>query len=106
MLAQSYISGDATIGMGSLINNSVVVSHDCVLGVCTNLSPGAMTAGEVHIGDFSQIGMNATINIGVKIGSRCLIGNGATVKGDVPPGTRVHAGSIWPLHPPKGDRIV
>ena len=106
VLAQSYISGNAVVGMGSLINNSVVVSHDCVLGACVNLSPGAMIAGDVFIGEFTQIGMNATVNIGVKIGSRCRIGNGATVKDDVPPGTRVYAGSIWPIHPPKGDRIV
>ena len=106
VLAQSYVSGNAVVGMGSLINNSVVVSHDCVLGACVNLSPGAMIAGDVFIGEFTQIGMNATVNIGVKIGSRCRIGNGATVKDDVPPGTRVYAGSIWPLHPPKGDRIV
>ena len=106
VLAQSYVSGNASVGMGSLINNSVVVSHDCILGVCTSLSPGAMTAGEVHIGDFSQVGMNATINIGVKVGSRCLIGNGATVKADVPDGTRVYAGSIWPPYQPKGNRIA
>ncbi len=108
VLAQSYVSGNARVGMGSLINNSVVISHDCILGVCTSLSPGAMTAGEVIIEDFAQIGMNATINIGVRIGRECLIGNGATIKKDVPPGTRVFAGSIWPPFDPsqKKDGIV
>lgn len=108
ILAQSYISGNAVVGMGSLINNSVVVSHDCVLGVCTSLSPGAMTAGDVIIEDFAQIGMNATINIGVRVGKECLIGNGATVKKNVPPGTRVYAGSIWPPYDPnkKKNQIV
>ncbi len=108
ILAQSYISGNAVVGMGSLINNTVVVSHDCVLGVCTSLSPGAMTAGEVIIDDFTQVGMNATINIGVHVGRECLIGNGATVKKDVPPGTRIYAGSIWPPFDPnkKKNQIV
>lgn len=100
VLAMSYVSGNAIVGMGSLINNSVVVSHDCVLGVCTSLSPGAMTAGEVIIEDFAQIGMNVTVNIGVRVGRECLIGNGATIKKDVPPGTRVYAGSIWPPYDP------
>jgi acetyltransferase EpsM len=100
VLAQSYISGSASVGMGSLINNSVVVSHDCVLGVCTNLSPGAMIAGDAVIGDFTQVGMNATVNIGVKVGRECLIGNGATIKNNVPDGTRVHAGAIWPPYQP------
>ncbi len=101
VLAMSYVSGNAVIGMGSLINNSVVVSHDCVLGVCTSLSPGAMTAGEVIIEDFAQIGMNASVNIGVRIGRECRIGNGATIKKDVPAGTRVYAGSIWPPYDPE-----
>jgi len=107
VLAQSYISGNAFVGMGSLINNSVVVSHDCRLGVCVNLSPGAIIAGEVQIGDFTQTGMNATINIGLKIGSECLIGNSAIIKADVPPGTRVHAGEIWPpFQPDKKNKLV
>jgi acetyltransferase EpsM len=100
VLAQSYISGSAIVGMGTLINNSVVVSHDCLLGVCTNLSPGAMVAGDAIIGDFSQIGMNATVNIGVRIGRECLIGNGATIKKDMPDNTRVYAGTIWPPYQP------
>jgi acetyltransferase EpsM len=96
VLAQSYVSGNARIGMGSLINNSVVVSHDNILGSCTNLSPGAMLAGDVILEDFVQVGMNATINIGVRVGTRSIIGNSATIKADVPADTRVHAGSIWP----------
>jgi len=104
VLAQSYVSGNAAIGMGTLINNNVVVSHDCVLGVCTNLSPGAKIAGDVIIEDFTQIGMNATVNIGVKVGKECLIGNGATVKKDVPSGTRIYAGEIWPKYQPKKNR--
>ena len=106
VLAQSYISGNAFIGMGSLINNSVVVSHDCILGVCTNLSPGAKIAGDAIIDDFVQIGMNATVNIGVKIGKECLIGNGATIKKDVPPGTRVYAGEIWPKYIPNKNKAL
>jgi len=106
VLAQSYVSGNAHVGMGSLINNSVVVSHDCVLGICTNLSPGAMTAGDVIIEDFAQIGMNATINIGVRVGRECLIGNGATIKKDVPAGTRIYAGSIWPPYDPQNNKTI
>ena len=104
VLAQSYISGNAVVRMGTLINNSVVVSHDCVLGVCTNLSPGAIIAGDVIIEDFAQLGMNATVNIGVKVGKECLIGNGAIIKKDVPPGTRVYAGKIWPKYDPNKNK--
>jgi len=106
VLAQSYVSGNAVVGMGTLINNSVVVSHDCVLGVCTNLSPGAKIAGDVIIEDFVQLGMNATVNIGVRVGKESLIGNGATIKKDVPPGTRVYAGMIWPKYDPNKNKTA
>jgi acetyltransferase EpsM len=96
VLAKSYVSGNARVGMGSLINNSVVISHDNVLGSCTNVSPGAMLAGDVILEDFVQVGMNATINIGVRVGTRSTIGNNATIKADMPADTRVHAGCNWP----------
>ncbi|MBI4929104.1 MAG: 2,3,4,5-tetrahydropyridine-2,6-dicarboxylate N-acetyltransferase, partial [Anaerolineae bacterium] len=66
-------------------------------GRVTNLSPGAALAGHVVVEDLAQIGMNATVNLHVRIGAGCIIGNGATVKADVPAGTRVWAGSTWPL---------
>ena len=106
ILAQSYVSGNAIVGMGSLINNTVVVSHDNVLGICTNLSPGAKLAGDVILEDFVQIGMNATVNIGVRVGKESLIGNGATIKKDVPAATRVYAGAIWPKYESKKDKAA
>ncbi|HZW02738.1 MAG TPA: acetyltransferase [Anaerolineaceae bacterium] len=96
ILAQSYIGSAARIGYGTLINAGVIVSHDCNLGQCVNLSPGAALAGGVIVEDFAQIGMNATVNIGVRIGSMAQVGNGATVKADVPAGTLVRAVTIWP----------
>jgi len=97
VLSQSYISSDAKIGFGTVVNAGVVVSHDCILGKCVNLSPGAMLAGNVRVEDFAQIGMAATVNLDLKIGARSRIGNGATVKADVPADWIVRAGTIWPL---------
>ncbi len=96
VLAHSYVSSAAHIGFGTVINAGVVVSHDCNLGRVVNLSPGAMLAGGVVIEDFAQVGMAATINLNITIGRYARIGNGATVKKDVPAGTVVHAGCIWP----------
>jgi len=96
VLPQAYISSAVKVGFGTVINAGVVVSHDCVLGRCVNLSPGALLAGGVRVEDFAQIGMGATINIGITIGRGARVGNGATVKADVPPGGVVRAGTIWP----------
>ncbi len=96
VLAHSYVSSAARIGFGTVINAGVVVSHDCVLGRVVNLSPGAMLAGGVVIEDYAQVGMAATVNLNITIGRHARVGNGATVKKDVPAGTVVHAGCIWP----------
>lgn len=100
VLAKTYISSATVIDFGTLINAGVIVSHDCNIGRCVNLSPGAMLGGNVHIGNYAQIGMGATINLNVKVGKEARIGNGATVKDDVPPHGRVYAGTIWPYREP------
>lgn len=96
--AQSYISSESIVGFGTLINAGVIVSHDCQIGRCVNLSPGSLLGGEVTIGDFSQVGMGATVNSGVMVGTEARIGNGATVKNDVPDRGRVFAGTVWPYN--------
>ncbi len=96
----AYVGNGARVGFGSVVNIGAVVPHDCILGRVTNLSPGAALAGGVRVDDFAQIGMNATVNLNLTIGSSCIVGNGADVKADVPPGTRVWAGSVWPLRNP------
>ena len=96
ILAKSYISSESQIGFGSLINAGVVLSHECNIGTCVNLSPGALLAGNVEVNDFAQIGMGVTINLGVRIGKAARVGNSAVVKGDVPDQGRVYAGTIWP----------
>jgi acetyltransferase EpsM len=96
VMAKAYVGSEARIGFGTLVNNTVIVSHDCTIGKCTSLSPGAALAGGVVVEDFAQVGMNATVNINVRIGKGARVGNGATVKADVPPGGRVYAGTIWP----------
>jgi sugar O-acyltransferase (sialic acid O-acetyltransferase NeuD family) len=96
VLPKTYIGSASQVGFGSVLNAGVIVTHDCVLGRCVNLSPGAMLAGGVIVKDFAQIGMGVTININITIGAEARVGNGATVKANVPPGGVVHAGAIWP----------
>ena len=99
VLAKSYVSSEARLGFGTVINAGVVISHDCLLGQVVNLSPGAMLAGGVTVEDYAQIGMAATINLNLTIGRGARVGNGATVKADVPAGAVVRAGTIWPVRP-------
>lgn len=105
VLPQAYVGSAARVGFGTVLNAGAIISHDCLLGQVVNLSPGATLAGNVRIEDHVQIGMRATVNLGITIGKGALLGNGATVKADVPPGTRVRAGSIWPLPAANGARL-
>jgi acetyltransferase EpsM len=91
-----YVGTHARIGFGVLLNTGVIVSHDCLIGDFAGLAPGAVLAGEVKVGEKVQIGMGVTVNLGLSIGEGALIGNSAVVKSDVPAGTIVHAGEIWP----------
>jgi len=97
ILPHAYVGTQAKIGFGVLINNGAIVSHDCVIEDYASLAPGAILAGEAKIGKAVQIGMGVTINLRLTIGERALIGNGADIKRDVPAGTVVHAGTIWPM---------
>lgn len=96
VLAMAYVGSESRIGFGCIVNYGAIISHDCVLGETVNLSPGGTLAGNVTVGDHTQIGMRATVNLGVVVGSHVRIGNGATVKKDVPDNTIVHAGEVWP----------
>lgn len=96
VMPHAYVGSEAQVGYGVIVNTGVIVSHDCRIGKYTNLSPGAILAGEVVVGEAGLVGMGVTVNLRVKIGPRARIGNSATVKQDVPEGGLVHAGTIWP----------
>jgi sugar O-acyltransferase (sialic acid O-acetyltransferase NeuD family) len=95
LFPHTYAGSDVRIGFGVLLNTGVIISHDCQIGDYTNISPGAVLAGAVTVGQRVLIGMGVTINLGVRIGDGARIANGATVKSDVPTGGIVHAGQVW-----------
>jgi len=92
----AYIGSSTKIGFGCIINTGAIISHDCQIGEFSNISPGAILAGGVQLEARVMIGMGVTINLNVKVRENVRIGNGATIKSDVPAGTVVKAGSIWP----------
>jgi sugar O-acyltransferase (sialic acid O-acetyltransferase NeuD family) len=81
----SFVSAGAVIQVGvdigrfSLINTRAVVEHDCLLGEGVHLSPGALLAGAVSIGDRSWVGIGACVRQRVDISSDVIVGAGAVV---------------------------
>lgn len=78
------IDKNVTIKTGTLLNNSVVISHDSLIGNCCYLSPGVIVCGNVTIGDYTFIGAGSTISNNITIGKNVIIGIGTVVTKDVP----------------------
>jgi sugar O-acyltransferase (sialic acid O-acetyltransferase NeuD family) len=70
--------------MGSILNNSVIISHDSIIGSCCYLSPGVVVCGNVTVGDNTFIGAGSIISNGVKIGKNVKIGIGTVVTQNIP----------------------
>lgn len=81
----AVVNSGARIGKGSLINTSAIVEHDCVVDDFVHIAPGACMAGCVKIKKGAFIGIGATIIEFVRIGENAIVGAGAVVLKDVAP---------------------
>ena len=74
------------IGEGTLLNNSVTVSHDNHIKNCCYLSPGVTTSGFVEIGHETFLGTGTAVANNLKIGSNVTVGIGSVVTRSLPDG--------------------
>ena len=96
----SNIDRNALIGRGALINNSVVISHDCEIGDCSYISPGCVLAGQVKVGYCVFLGAGVLVANGVTIGCGARIGIGTVVTSDVKSGSSVIGNPMRELKKP------
>jgi sugar O-acyltransferase (sialic acid O-acetyltransferase NeuD family) len=96
VFAGALVCSAATVGKGTIVNSGAIVSHDCRVGSYSHIAPGALLAGEVEVGDAVLVGMGVTARVGLRIGSGAVVGNSCVLREDVPPGTILSAGSVWP----------
>ncbi|WP_035759425.1 acetyltransferase [Flavobacterium tegetincola] len=82
--------GDNSFLIGTAMGHHVTISAHCMLSNCT-------FGGNVHIGDFSFIGMNAAIQQNVKIGKNNIIGMGCNIEKDTEDNQIYHAGKATVL---------
>ncbi|MBK7503882.1 MAG: acetyltransferase [Bacteroidetes bacterium] len=73
------IDKDVVIKECSLINNSVIISHNTTIGQCCYISPGVTISGNVSIGDGTFIGAGTIIANGITIGNNVVIGIGSVI---------------------------
>lgn len=79
----------AQIGAAVILNTGCIVEHDCVINDGAHISPGAVLAGGVSIGERSWVGAGAVVINNVTVGKNSIIGAGAVVIRDVPDGVTV-----------------
>jgi len=108
---RAYVSGQSTIGYGTVIlagttvgphvtiGNHVMIlqnvglSHDDVIGDYSCLTVGVNFSGRVKVGRNCYIGTNATVVDGAVIGDRSQVGCGSVIRHNVP------AGEVWVGNP-------
>ncbi|WP_028771780.1 acetyltransferase [Shewanella waksmanii] len=89
IMANTVIGTNAILGEGTICNTACSVDHDCEIGDCVHISPGARLAGGVSVGDMTWIGIGASVIQQIIIGSNVVVGAGATVIRDVSDATTV-----------------
>lgn len=83
VFASAVVNAYASVGEGAILNTGCSVDHDCVLGSCVHISPGARLAGSVNVGDGTWIGIGASVKQVIRIGSCVMVGAGAVVVCDI-----------------------
>lgn len=108
----AYVSPEAAIGDGTLINHGTIVQpgtligenciistgarigHDCKIENHIYIASGSILCGNAHIGNNTIIGAGAIIKFGVSIGKDCFISMGSRIKCDIPDGSIVNINGI------------
>lgn len=84
IMANAIVNSGAIIGKHVIINSGALVEHECKINNFSHISPMVALAGNVTVGEGTQIGINATVKQGVTIGKWAIIGAGAVIVKDVP----------------------
>jgi sugar O-acyltransferase (sialic acid O-acetyltransferase NeuD family) len=86
VMAGVVVNADTNIADGVILNTGCSVDHDCVIGACAHISPGARLAGGVRVGAQSCVGIAACVKQLICIGQKVVVGAGAAVVADLPDG--------------------
>ena len=89
VMAGVIVNPFARIRQHVILNTGCHIDHECLLGDFVHISPGAILAGNVTVGEGSWIGAGAVIKQGIRIGTHSIIGVGSVVLQDVPDNTVV-----------------
>lgn len=82
------VNVSARVGIGAILNTGSSIDHDCDIGHCVHISPGARLAGGVTVGNHSWVGISACVNQLIHIGQDVTVGAGAAVVSNLSDGVK------------------
>ena len=83
ILANAVVNPCATVGRHCIINTAAIVEHDNKIADFVHLSPRSALAGNVTVGELTQVGIGAAVRQNISICGGCIIGAGAVVVKDI-----------------------
>lgn len=93
---RAYVSPDAEIGYGNLINAGAIVNVGAVVANNCVINAGAIIEQDAIINDLVQIGAGSIVGAGTVVEQAAFIGSGVTIVGGIKIGkkARIGAGSV------------
>lgn len=79
----AVVNAGVSIKMGSIINTSSTLEHDCHIDKFVHVAPGAVLCGNVCVGENTHIGAGSMVKQMIRIGSNTIIGMGSVVLKDI-----------------------
>lgn len=89
VLDSVVVTADARVGRHVVVMPNCTITHDDVLEDYVTLAAGVSLGGGAHLREGAYLGMNASVRQGVSVGVDAVVGMGAAVIADVP------AGKTW-----------
>ena len=78
------INTGSSIGIGTILNTSCIVDHDCNIGDFVHIAPNSALAGDVSVRDMALVGIGSSIVQGKTIGTNSVVGAGSVVITNIP----------------------
>lgn len=82
-MSYTYVNAGSKIGKCNIINNKVLIEHDCQIGDFNHISTGAIINGSVSLGNDCFIGSGSVIRNNISICDKAVIGIGSVVVKDI-----------------------
>lgn len=84
VMAGVVINPESVIGKHCIINTSAVIEHEVRIEDFVHICPRVALAGNVTVGEGTQVGIGAVVIQGITIGKWVMIGAGAVVISNIP----------------------